>query len=103
MSPARVLLFALALVAPAAAQPRAGKVTPNKIAVGPVYVGATVEASFMAFEPGTDPKIQFDVTAPKFVKVLNKDVRHQQFGPGNDFVCGTVEIAIDTAAAGGLS
>jgi hypothetical protein len=103
MSPTRILLAALVLAAPAAAQPKAGKVQPNKIAVGPVYTGATVEASFLVMEPGTDPKIKFDVTAPKFVKVLTKDARHQQFGPGNDFVCGTVEIAIDTSVAGDLS
>jgi hypothetical protein len=93
-----LIVLALA-VAPAVAQPKAGTVQPDKIAVGTVYTGSTVEASFMAFEPGTDPKIKFEVTAPKFVKVLNKDTQHQQFGPGNDFVCGTVEIAIDTAAA----
>src|SRR4029078_7163441 len=87
----------------AAAQPKTGKVQPDKIAVGTVYTGATAEASFMVFEAGTDPKIKFEVTAPKFVKVLAKEARHQQFGPGNDFVCGTVEIAIDTAAAGDVS
>jgi hypothetical protein len=93
------LVAALAFTVPALAQPKGGQVQPDKIAVGTVYTGATVEASFMAFEPGTDPKIKFEVTAPKFVKVLNKETRFQQFGKGNDFICGTVEIAIDTAAA----
>lgn len=100
MSPSRpVVLLALVLAVPITAAPKAGKVQPNKIAVGTVYTGATVEASFLVFEPGTDPKIKFEVTAPKFVKVLGKDTHHQQFGAGNDFVCGTVELAIDTSAA----
>jgi hypothetical protein len=94
------LLVALVLTVPAVAQPKGDSVQPDKIAVGTVYTGATVEASFMAFEPGTDPKIKFEVKAPKFVKVLNKETHYQQFGKGNDFVCGTVEIAIDTTAAG---
>jgi hypothetical protein len=96
------LLLVLA-TAPAVAQPAAGKVNPDRIDVGTVYTGATVEASFQVFEPGTDPKIKFEVTAPKFVKVLSKDTRYEQFGKGNDFVCGSVEIAIDTAAAADLS
>src|SRR5258708_29428420 len=97
----RVALLCLAVVSvPAAAQPKAGQIQPDKIAVGTIYTGAIVEASFMVFEPGTDPKIKMEVTAPKFVKVLTKGTHHQQFGPGNDFVCGTVEFAIETAAAG---
>jgi hypothetical protein len=94
-----VLLLAL-FAGPASAQPKGGDVQPDRIAVGTVYSGATVEASFLVFEPGTDPKIMMRVTAPKFVKVLNKAIHHQQFGAGNDFVCGTVELAIDTSAAG---
>jgi hypothetical protein len=103
MLPSRLLAFVAAMLAasPAIGQPKAGKVQPDKIAVGTVFTGATVEASFMVFESGTDPKIKFEVTAPKFVKVLGKNTHYTQFGPGNDFVCGTVEIAIDTAAAAG--
>ena len=101
----RILTFlTLTLLAiPVAAQPRAGKTQPNKIAIGTVYTGATVEASFLVYEPGTDPKIKFEVKAPRFVKVLDKKTHHQQFGMGNDFVCGTVELAIDSSAAGEFS
>src|SRR5438105_323193 len=100
MSTSRAALLLLVLTAiPASAQPKGGQVQPDKVAVGTIYTGAVVEASFMVFEPGTDPKIKLDVTPPKFVKVLNKATHHQQFGAGNDFVCGTVEIAIDAAAA----
>jgi hypothetical protein len=99
-----VTLLALTLLAaPAAAQPKAGTVQPNKIAVGTVYTGATVEASFLVYEPGTDPKIKFEVKAPKFVQVLDKTAEARQFGKGNDFVAGTVELAVDTKAAGDLS
>src|SRR5262245_50527592 len=100
MTPSRAVALLLLIAAPAAAQVRTGKVLPNQIAVGPVYMGATVEASFQVFERGTDDKLPLQVTAPKFVKVLRKAVRTQQYGPGNDFVCGSVEIAIDTRAAG---
>jgi hypothetical protein len=105
MSPTRVLApLTLALLAvPAAAQPRAGKTQPDKIAFGTVYAGATVEASFLVYEPGADPKIKFEVTAPKFVKVVKKETDARQFGNGNDFIAGTVELALDTKAAGDLS
>jgi hypothetical protein len=96
-----VLLLVLS-ASPAFAAPKGGDVQPDRIAFGTVYVGATVEASFMVFEAGNDASIKLDVTAPKFVKVLNKSTHYQQFGKGNDFVCGSVEIAIDTATAGEL-
>jgi hypothetical protein len=99
----RVLVAVLligTLTGTATAQPKAGKVQPDQLPIGTVYTGATVEASFMVFEPGTDPTIKFEVTAPKFVKVLNKETHHQLFGgPGNDFVCGSVSFAVDTTTA----
>ena len=85
------------------AAPNNGDVQPDRIAFGTVYTGATVEASFMVFEAGTEANIKLDVTAPKFVKVLNKSTHYQQFGKGNDSVCGSVEIAIDTTSARELS
>ena len=98
----RVLVAVLligTLTGTAAAQPKGGQVQPDQLPLGTVYTGATVEASFMVFEPGTDPAIKLDVTAPKFVKVLNKETHYQQFGPGNDFVCGSVSFAVDTTTA----
>ena len=45
--------------------------------------------------------LKLDVIAPKFVKVLNKSTELRKFGPtGNDVVFGSVEIGIDTTAAG---
>ena len=100
MTPFRTAaLFLLLTAGTTASQPKGGEVQPDRIAFGTVYTGVTVEASFMLFEPGTDPKLALQVTAPKFVKVLRTAVHIQEFGKGNHFVCGTVEIAIDTKAA----
>src|SRR5262249_30742799 len=76
---------------------------PDKLVLGTVYTGAIAEASFMVFDAGTDPKIKLEVTAPKFLKVIHKETHHQQFGAGNDFICGSIEIAIDTSAPGDFS
>ena len=100
MTPFRTAALVLFLsVSTTPAQPKGGQVQPDRIAIGKVYTGATVEASFMLFEPGTDPKLALQVTAPKFVKVLRTAVHTQEYGNGNHFVCGTVEIAIDTKVA----
>jgi hypothetical protein len=96
------LVFALAW-APAEAQPVAGKAQPDRLPLGTVYTGAIVEGSFLVYEAGKGPNTPFSVTAPKFVKVRHSATRHQQFGPGNDFIVGTVEFALDTSAAGDLS
>jgi hypothetical protein len=96
-------LLLVALAGPATAQPTGGQVQPDRLPLGTVYTGATVEASFMVFEAGTDPDIKMEVKAPKFVKVLKTGTHHQEFGPGNDFVCGTVELAVDTTTPGELT
>jgi hypothetical protein len=57
----------------------------------------------MIFAPGKNTEFPFAVTAPRFIKVRHKATHAQQFGPGNDFVCGTVEFALDTSSAGDLS
>src|SRR5438477_709043 len=88
-----VFLFAC----PAFAQPKAGEPQPDRLHLGAVYVGATVEASFLVREAGTNPDIKLDVIAPKFVTVQNKfnEVRH--LGRGReDCIFGSVEIGIDT-------
>src|SRR5262245_28997677 len=69
MRPLDALALFLFVAGPAAAQPKAGQVQPDKLDVGTIYVGATVEASFLIFEPGTDPTIAFSAEAPKFVKI----------------------------------
>ncbi|HLW68575.1 MAG TPA: hypothetical protein VKS79_24865 [Gemmataceae bacterium] len=95
-----VLLLVVMVNCSALAQPKKSEVQPDQIAFGTVYTGGIVEASFMVLEPGKDPKIEFTVTAPKFVKVLNKSTHHQEFGARGDFICGSVWVAIDTSASG---
>jgi hypothetical protein len=99
-----VILLLAILTGSGHAQPKlSGKVQPDRIAFGKVHTGATVEASFVAFEAGKDAKIKFEVTAPKFVKVLRKSSDVHEYGPGNPFVRGVVDIAIDTTSAGEFS
>jgi hypothetical protein len=81
-------------------QPMSGQVQPDRIAFGNVHTGATVEASFVVFERGDDKRIKFEVTAPRGVRVIGKSIDTQEYGPGNKFVRGSVEIAIDTSAPG---
>ena len=81
------------------AQPEAAKVQPDRLDFGTVYTGAIVEASFVVFEPGRDVKIEFDVRAPKHVKILSKSIEAQRSGRGEE-VWGSVELAIDTTGIG---
>jgi hypothetical protein len=72
--------------------------------LGDVYVGALVEASFLLREEGNDPHIKLDVSAPKFVKVLNKSTELRQFPREHkSYVNGIVEVAIDSTAVGNFS
>lgn len=98
-----VALAVLFAAAPALAQPMTGQVQPDRLSLGTVYIGSTVEASFMVYEAGQNANIKFDVTAPKFVKVLDKTTEARTFGKGNNFVCGIVQFSIDTSAEGELS
>jgi hypothetical protein len=95
-----VLLVLVVCAGGASAQPKSGQVQPDRIALGTVHTGATVEASFMVHERGDDKKIKFEVTPPKLVRVISKSIDKQEYGPGNDFVRGNVVFAIDTSAAG---
>ncbi len=97
-----VLIIAFS-AAPAVAQPKAGDIQPDRIPFGTVYAGALVEGSFQAYEPGSDADIPLTVKAPKFVKLQYQATHAQQFGPGNNFIVGSVEFALDTSAAGDLS
>ena len=96
-------LAILLLTSPCMAQPRTGKVQPDQIDFGTVYTGAIVEGSVLVYEAGQDANIELAVTAPKFVKILGKSIEARQFGPRNEYVCGSVEIAIDTSATGKLN
>jgi hypothetical protein len=77
-----------------------GDTQPDRLHLGTVYVGATVEASFLLHEAGNIRDIPFDALAPKFVKVLNKSKEIRQFGRIDPAIVGSVEIGIDTTTAG---
>jgi hypothetical protein len=87
----------------ASTKPKANDVQPDRLPLGTVYTGAIVEGSFLLLETGTDTNIPFSVSAPKFVKVGRTATYHQEFGSGNDFICGTVEFAVDTSTSGDLT
>jgi hypothetical protein len=82
------------------ATPQSGEFQPDCINFGEVHQGAIVEGSFLVFNAGIDPAIEFDVTAPKFAKVLQKTTSYQQYGPGNDFIRGIVSFRVDTSTVG---
>jgi len=104
MPPSRataLVLVSLLFVCPAFARSQSDGPQPDRLHLGAVYVGATVEASFLLREARNQPDIKLDVIAPKFVKVLNKSTEVRKFGPeSNDVVFGSVEIGIHTTAAG---
>lgn len=91
------------LAAGAAAQPKVGKVQPDSLPFGTLHVGGLAEGSFLIYAPADDPKPKIKVDAPKFVKVLGTDTHAQEFGKLGSFTCVSVEVAIDTTKAGGLT
>jgi len=102
--PATIAVLVLAFSAvPAVAQPKANDVQPDRIPFGTVYSGAAVEGSFQVFEPGTNASIPLVVEAPRFVRLRHKATQARQYGPGNDFIVGAVEFALDTSVVGDLS
>jgi hypothetical protein len=101
MMPLRLTILVLMLAAGGAgAQPMSGEVQPDRLSFGIVHTGATVEGSFMVLQRGKDKGIKFEVANPKRVMVIKKSIDTQQYGPGNDYVRVSVEIAIDTSAEG---
>jgi hypothetical protein len=95
-----VFLFAC----PTLAQPMPGEPQPDCLHLGVVYVGATVEASFLVREPGNNPDIKPEVSAPNFVTVQNSSPKSDHSaGRERNFLFGSVEIGIDTTTAGEFS
>jgi hypothetical protein len=81
-----------------------GRHGPDRLPLGTVSVGATVEASFLVYEKTDDPKkLSLTVEAPPFVTVLEKSVIDRDIFDGDDWVKGAgglVLIRIDTGKAG---
>jgi hypothetical protein len=97
-----VIVLALWCTGEATAQPKAGELQPDRLSFGTVHVGATLQAGFMVLTPGNDANTKFEVAAPPFVKVLRTDVSTQEYGPGNAFVRGSVDLVVDTTKVGDL-
>lgn len=90
---------------PAAAAPSwIGRPSPDRLPLGTVRVGATVEASLIVYEKTDDPKkATLTVGAPEFIKVLDKSVIERDVFDGYGFVKGVgglVVVGIDTGKAG---
>lgn len=91
------------LSAAAAAQPIAGKVQPDRIDVGSIFVGAKVEASARIFFEGNDATgLEADVQAPQFVEILRTRLDTQTYGNRVTYVVCDVLMAIDTTTASEL-
>jgi RNA polymerase sigma factor (sigma-70 family) len=92
---------------PGAEQSSAGWHSPDRLPLGTVRVGATVEASFVLYEKGDDArKVPLTVEAPPFVKVLDQAVIDREVFDGNAWikgVAGVVVVGIDTSKPGAFA
>jgi hypothetical protein len=80
---------------------------PDRLPLGTVCTGATVEASFMVLATGDDPKkVALTIEAPRFVKVYDKKVIDRKVHDGDNWVkgvAGIVVIRIDTSKPGNFT
>jgi hypothetical protein len=92
---------------PAAGKTWVGRPGPDRLPLGTVRVGATVQASFLVYEKADDSKqVPLTVEAPPFVKVLDRSVIGQDVFDGSDWVKGAggiVVLGIDTSKAGAFA
>jgi hypothetical protein len=105
MHTVRAVVCALAFVcfSTSAIAQKSGQVQPDSIKFGEVYQGAIVEGSFLVYEAGNDPNIDFEVTAPKFAQVLQKTTRHVEYRRVGNFILGVVRFRVDTTKVGETS
>ncbi|MGH7136214.1 MAG: hypothetical protein ACREHD_10775, partial [Pirellulales bacterium] len=80
----------------ATAQPIAGEAQPDRIDVGTIFVGATVEASTRIFFEGNDATgLSADVHPPPFVQIVRTRLDTQHFGDRGTYVVCDVFMAVD--------
>jgi hypothetical protein len=85
---------------PAEAQPVAETLQPDKVNVGRVYVGATVEASMRILFKGDDlAGLRVAAEAPPFSRVTRTDLGTQKYGSGERIFC-DVWLSFDTRQPG---
>ncbi|MBI5760699.1 MAG: hypothetical protein HZA46_19445 [Planctomycetales bacterium] len=86
------------------AQIEAGETSPDRLHLGTVRVGATVEASVRVFADGDDlSNIQFKVDSPSFVRVKQARLGTQTYGSKGTFIVCDIFISVNTALAGNNS
>ncbi len=96
----RLILLTVFLVAPVVArgQVETGKTSPDRLSLGIVRVGATVEASVRVFEAGDDTAgVPFAVVPFPFLRVTQTRLGTQAFGDRGKFRTLDIMLSIDTA------
>ena len=95
------LTFVVFLSSSAQAQPVAGKTQPDRITLGSVRVGATVEASVRIFENGDDTAgIRVQVDPPPFLRVRQTNLATQTYGSLGTYIVYDITVSVNTAQAG---
>ncbi|MSR58161.1 MAG: DUF1559 domain-containing protein [Planctomycetaceae bacterium] len=77
------------------------EVQPDRVVLGNVRVGATVESSVRVFVPGDNAEgVDVKIDAPPFVKVTRTKVATQMFGNRGSYITCDVWLTLDTSRAG---
>ena len=83
------------------AQPEDGKAQPDRITLGTVHVGATVEASVRVLIRGDDTTgIEVKIAPPPFLRVTQTRLGTQTYGNLGTFIFCDVFVSLNTAQAG---
>jgi hypothetical protein len=103
----RLLIGTVALVVvfaqpiPAFAQVAVDTVSPDRLTLGEVYVGSTVEASVRLFFADNDaPDARLLVKPPESIRVKWSEVGKQSYGTSGTFKVCDICVAVDTKAPG---
>jgi hypothetical protein len=93
------LIAVLAQPIAAFAQVAVDTVSPDRLTLGEVYVGSTVEASVRLFFADTDSSgARVFVKPPESIRVKWSEVRKQSYGPSGTFNVCDICVAVDTKA-----
>jgi hypothetical protein len=101
-------LFAFTLVillsSSTRAQPTAGKAQPDRLTLGSVRIGATVEASVRIFEVGADTAgVQLQIDPPPFLRVKQTQLGTQTYGTLGTYSVCDISVSVNTAQPGAYS
>jgi hypothetical protein len=97
------LLAVLLARSQASAQPDDGKPQPDRITLGTVYIGATVEASVRVLIRGDDfTGLEVKTSPPPFLRVTQSRLGTQKYGALGTFVTCDVFVSLNTSQTGEL-